>query len=563
VGKLESTEAMDNFLEFLGRTHPMLVHFPIALLLTGGAIELLRGGKEKPSEAGIACLLLGSLSSLLVVGTGWSHAEYVDLGAPMEDVLFRHRWVGVGVCGVSLVTALMAWRMRRAESSWLGVPFRTGVILCMSLVAYGGHLGGTLVYGEGYLMEVFSRPSRARPSEEAPSTPREEGPEAGRSEGGPTAVDPPQEPETQLGENSTDEPNPDEISDESAPAATVEEVARAVPGPVSYSRDVLPILEARCYKCHGPTGKARGGLRLHDIAALHEGAEELWLIHPGSAEESPLYQLLTLPADDLDIMPASGDPLTAEQIDIIKRWIDEGAQLDGAGPAPARESEPAGERVGKAESLQGNAAPAEEPVEAETPDERDPESSENPAEPATTTVVSLNETQRARRDEALVHLRSLGAHAARVAQNTDEVEVHFGLMGKRVTDGTLASLQGLEPCLVSLDLSRSQLSDAGLGELAAFTHLRRLRLDQTGIGDAGMKELVSLKELAVLNLFGTKVGDEGLRFVSTLPRLERVFVWQSGVTSEGVAALREARPEVQVIGGQELAPVDEGDTDEI
>ena len=72
---------MENFLEFLGRMHPMLVHFPIALILTGGAIELLRGGKDKPSEAGVACLLLGSLSALVAVGAGWLHAEHVDVGA--------------------------------------------------------------------------------------------------------------------------------------------------------------------------------------------------------------------------------------------------------------------------------------------------------------------------------------------------------------------------------------------------------------------------------------------------------------------------------------------------
>ena len=375
-------------------------------------------------------------------------------------------------------------------------------------------------------------------------------------EGELTGLEPPQEPESTAVVSTPSEPGPAEVSSPSEPEA--EGAAPATPGPVSYTREVLPILEARCYKCHGPTGKARGGLRLHDIAALLEDPEELRVIHPGSAEKSPLYQLLVLPADDLDIMPASGDPLTAEQIELIKRWIDEGAQLDGAGSAPAKEPEPSGQEVGQLESPQAAEVSAGEPVAAETPEEGGPAGSETPVEPAGATVVSLDEGQRARRDEALVHLRSLGAHAARVAQNTDEVEVHFGLMGKRVTDETLASLHGLEPCLVSLDLSRSQLSDAGLGELAAFTHLRRLRLDQTGIGDAGMEELVPLKELAVLNLFGTKVGDEGLRAVGALPRRERVFVWQSGITAKGIAALREFRPDVQVIGGVGLAPPDEG-----
>ena len=49
------------------------------------------------------------------------------------------------------------------------------------------------------------------------------------------------------------------------------------------------------------------------------------IIEPFKPEVSSLYHVVTLPADDSEIMPPKGDPLTKEQTDTIKRWILEGA----------------------------------------------------------------------------------------------------------------------------------------------------------------------------------------------------------------------------------------------
>ena len=50
---------------------------------------------------------------------------------------------------------------------------------------------------------------------------------------------------------------------------------------------------------------------------------------PGDPAKSSMYVRVSLPPDDLDIMPAEGDPLTAAQIDTLKRWIAEGADFGG------------------------------------------------------------------------------------------------------------------------------------------------------------------------------------------------------------------------------------------
>src|SRR5689334_22882196 len=64
------------------------------------------------------------------------------------------------------------------------------------------------------------------------------------------------------------------------------------PAPVDFARDVRPILEARCYTCHGPT-RQRSGLRLDTRAGVLKGGDTLGpSVVPGKAADSPLVQLV-------------------------------------------------------------------------------------------------------------------------------------------------------------------------------------------------------------------------------------------------------------------------------
>jgi mono/diheme cytochrome c family protein len=96
--------------------------------------------------------------------------------------------------------------------------------------------------------------------------------------------------------------------------------------PVDYSREVQPILTAQCYACHGPDeGKRKAKLRLDQRPEAVKKA-----IKPGDAAHSPLIERVT--SDDGDEVmppPASKKPrLTAAQIDVLRRWIDQGAKFD-------------------------------------------------------------------------------------------------------------------------------------------------------------------------------------------------------------------------------------------
>ncbi len=102
------------------------------------------------------------------------------------------------------------------------------------------------------------------------------------------------------------------------------------PRHVNYSRDIRPILSNSCYKCHGPDAQERkAGLRLDKKDGAYTKLESGdRAIVPGAAAKSALIQRLTSHDPDMKMPPPdSGKTVTAEQIELIKAWIDEGAEF--------------------------------------------------------------------------------------------------------------------------------------------------------------------------------------------------------------------------------------------
>lgn len=108
----------------------------------------------------------------------------------------------------------------------------------------------------------------------------------------------------------------------------------AVAQTIDFVRDIQPILEASCYKCHG-AAKVRGGLRLDDREAAMRGGESGPLLVAGRSSDSLLLRRI-LGLDGDDPMPKEGEPLTPAQVALIRAWIDQGAQWPrSAAPASA------------------------------------------------------------------------------------------------------------------------------------------------------------------------------------------------------------------------------------
>lgn len=138
--------------------------------------------------------------------------------------------------------------------------------------------------------------------------------------------------------------------------AAAQELPPAADKQVDFKADIWPIFEAKCIECHGAE-KKKSGLRMHNKEEAMKGGTEGPMVVAGNSAESLLIQLVAGTNDNFDRMPPEGDPLSAEQIGLLRAWIDQGANWpddfanpETTAPAPAPESAPAPEN---------SAAPAE------------------------------------------------------------------------------------------------------------------------------------------------------------------------------------------------------------
>ena len=113
--------------------------------------------------------------------------------------------------------------------------------------------------------------------------------------------------------------------------------------PIDFARDVRPILAARCYTCHGPDEGAREArLRLDTAEGLAKQLGSDHLVLAGSPEESELFLRVTDEDPDWRMPPAeTGPPLDEAEVDVLRRWIEEGAAWSSHWAfAPSREVAP-------------------------------------------------------------------------------------------------------------------------------------------------------------------------------------------------------------------------------
>jgi mono/diheme cytochrome c family protein len=101
---------------------------------------------------------------------------------------------------------------------------------------------------------------------------------------------------------------------------------------VDFDKEIKPILESRCVKCHGAK-KQKGEYQLDNAKDIVKaGDSEEKPVVAGSPDKSYLVKLISMTEDDDDVMPPKGGTLTKEQVATIKAWIKEGAKF----PASAK-----------------------------------------------------------------------------------------------------------------------------------------------------------------------------------------------------------------------------------
>ena len=274
-----------------------------------------------------------------------------------------------------------------------------------------------------------------------------------------------------------------------------------------FTKDILPIFKENCLKCHGAE-KQKGKLRLDSREAALKGGKGGPAFVAGDAAKSDLIRRISLPKTDDDFMPAEGDPLAKEKIDLLKAWISEGADW----PAAAAETAPA-----KPAAPPGPVLPADfKPSAAE--------------------------------QKAIAALAQKGVEIRPIAMNSPWREANLRLLGSNINDAAISPLKDVLS-LVDLNLASTKVTDSGLAALKPLANLQRLHLELTGVGDTGLAQVKALPNLTYLNLYGTKVTDAGLDQLKGLKHLRSLYVWQTKVTDAGAKKLKAALPNVDIAMG--------------
>ena len=138
--------------EIAGLLHPVLLHFPVALLI-GGAIFALFGfrGESPMSDAAYYCLWLAALTGILACVSGWSFAEHKSYPAwnnpfDFEKSIDVHRWGGILVSVLAFLLALVASGSRRRDPYGTGAFWKLSLMLLAVLTGYVAHHGGKLTH---------------------------------------------------------------------------------------------------------------------------------------------------------------------------------------------------------------------------------------------------------------------------------------------------------------------------------------------------------------------------------------------------------------------------------
>ena len=119
------------------------------------------------------------------------------------------------------------------------------------------------------------------------------------------------------------------------PAAVDEsKLPSAATNHIDFLRDIKPIFDEHCLKCHGPS-KPKSGFRVDDREALLKGGENGKDVLPGQSAKSPLIHYVARLVEDLEMPPpGKGEPLTPAEVGLLRAWIDQG--VEWGGPSASR-----------------------------------------------------------------------------------------------------------------------------------------------------------------------------------------------------------------------------------
>ncbi len=458
IDKVAWPQGMPEAAKWIGRFHPLVLHFPIVLLLIALVFELARlpvlrwflPKAEAPTTTAI--LAWGAAGATLAAACGWLLAQG---GGYEGGLLDRHLQAGTATALGANLALLLRLSNKTIGKGFFNVLADIILIATCAAMTLAGHYGASLTHGGDYLTEMAPDPVR----EFLGLKPRHK-----------------------------------------SDAGEIKPVGQRL----LWDDVVQPILEERCAACHNPA-KPAGGLHIDTPAALLKGGASGPAIVPGKPADSLVIQRLQLPVDDDKHMPPKGKPqLTGGQLAALSFWIENGAPADKA----AGDFELTDPIRAALDSLLTPAQQAA--LESKT---------KAAAAALESTLASLRKSLPGRLAcvvpgkpdlayTAGIHAAEVGdpelAALAPVAANVVTLE----LQQSRITDAGLAALAPFTN-LRNLQIQNTNLTDAGLVHVARLASLETLNLYGTGVTDAGLQQLESLKKLKNIHLWQSKATAAG------------------------------------------------------
>lgn len=262
-------EAPAKIVFFIGRFHPLLIHFPVVLVVLAFIFEVLRRLRLwNISMATVLFILLAALAAALVSVTMglmlYATGEYTG------DIVHRHLLGAVVFTAALCICIFLLLSFHQSGSRLLYASFVSSLLFANLILAYTSHQGGSLTHGAEYLTEYM-------------------------------------------------------------PTFGTEETWTSKPAEQMLVFDdvILPILDRKCLTCHNEN-KAKGDLIMTSYKDLLKGGKgERPALKPGSIEESEIHRRVTLPVKDDDRMPPEGKAgMTEEEIALLAWWIRKGGTPD-------------------------------------------------------------------------------------------------------------------------------------------------------------------------------------------------------------------------------------------
>lgn len=250
--------------QFLGRLHPLVVHFPIGLLIIALILEIYSLKKPESSRTSQRLILL--IAAVSAVASAAFGLLLKDQDEYLGDTLGVHQWSGLATAFFAVVTFYL-FHYKQATA------YRIALLFTVVAVIIAGHFGASLTHGPDYLADAL------------PGS----------------------------GKGSADF-NPANFNKTSLDSSQV----------AALNLEVRSIFAHNCYKCHGAE-KTKGQLRLDKKELVMRGGKSGEIIVPGHPEESEIMRRLRLPRTNKESMPPKGKTLSQQDIATLELWIRMGA----------------------------------------------------------------------------------------------------------------------------------------------------------------------------------------------------------------------------------------------